>query len=155
MNWKKSDKIGIVEGMYRKGLCLLWAGAIFCSAYAFSSRIQTTSIGNLLTRSAIRQPYRLLDYVSWFACRGFCLFAFAVLSLLLIYGCKCFRESPTTVMVPTILFLILNELHRNQVTIRPDLTSLVILDLIGIIVGIVIYVRFEIRKDKLTFPQPG
>ena len=141
--------------MYRKGLCLLWAGAIFCSAYVFSSHIQTISISNLLTRSSIRQPFRLLDYVSWFACRGFCLFAVAVLSLLLIYGCKCFRESPTTVVFPTILFLILNELHRNQVTIKPDLTSFVILEFIGIIVGIVIYVRFEIKRDKLTFPQPG
>jgi len=59
------------------------------------------------------------------------------------------------VVFPTILFLILNEFHRNQVTIKPDLTSFVILDLIGIIVGIIIYVRFEIKKDKLTFSQPS
>ena len=142
-------------GAYQKGLCLLWAGAIFCSAYAFSSRIQSFGIANLIGRSASQNLYRRMDYVSWFACRGFCLFAFAVLSLLLLNGCKCFQQRPTLVLYPTIAFLIVNEIHRNWVVIRPDISTFVLLEFMGIIIGIVLFVRSEIRKDKLTFPYPN
>lgn len=135
-------------GTYQKGLCIAWAVAIYSSAYAFTTKPQIYAPFQSFfaqTRSHALFAYRWMDYLIWFACRGFHLFSFAVLSLLLINTFKVFRTWPTLVFIPLSFFALFEDSHRLKLLLQFNQDSLLLLDLIGIVIGIVYFVRAEIK----------
>lgn len=130
----------------------LWMVWIYVATGFLASRgIGTTHA--LINGRAINptNASRLWDFVSWFAVRGFHIFQFAVLVILLLWAFNKLKHRPLFAGAVALLYATTDEIHRTYLLQRPYHLTTFIADAVGVALGILIFVRMQIKGDKLAF----
>jgi hypothetical protein len=136
-----------VRAKHCGGLCVLWAGVIYASAFLFASKPQIFCSLSSFLKAQTTSTSRSTDYLIWFACRGFHLFAFSILTLLLLSALKFFKTWPIAVFLPTLAFAFLEQMLRHQrwpTIIQP---SMLLIDAVGVALGTLFFVKHHVRID--------
>jgi VanZ family protein len=94
---------------------------------------------------------RLWDLVSWFAVRGFHVFQFAILVVLLLWAFNKLKHRPLFAGAVALLYAATDEMHRTYLLQRPYHLTTFTADAFGVVLGIWIFVRMQIKGDKLAF----
>ena len=131
-----------------RGLCVLWAGVIYSSAFVFASKPHIFCSLTTFLKAQTTSVSHSMDYLLWFSCRGFYLFAFSILSLLLLYAFNFFKRWPIAIFAPTLGFALLEQMLRHDRWPTINQTSLLMIDAIGVAIGMWLFVRHHIREEK-------
>ena len=136
-----------MEGKHTKFLCVLWAGLVYCSAFLYSGRPHVFCSLSTMLKTKTASTIGWTDYFIWFACRGFHLFSFAVFSWLLLRAFSVLQRWTILAFLPAFGFAVFEQWMRHFRWPTINQVSLLILDAIGILIGIWVYVRTEMKKE--------
>ena len=134
----------------------MWAGVIYASAFVFPSKPHIFCSLTTFLKAQTNSASRSTDYLLWFACRGFHLFAFSILSLLLLNAFSIFKRWPIAIFAPTLAFGLFEQVLRNNRWPSINQTSLLLIDSVGIAFGMWFFVRHHIANEvRLIVPAEG